>query len=95
MIVPDRARALDCLDRIGYYRLSGYWHDFRLRPAFCPLDEQAGGKPKKVDIERLVLDEFKPGTRFQDAVAARTGKVSGSTCEVVMNFPSQQLSNRC
>ncbi len=69
MIVTDRAKALDYLDHIGYYRLSGYWHDFRLRPAFCPLDEQTGGKPKKVRIERLVLDEFKPGTRFQDAVA--------------------------
>lgn len=24
MIVTDRAKALDSLDRIGYYRLSGY-----------------------------------------------------------------------
>jgi abortive infection bacteriophage resistance protein len=68
MQVSDEARALDYLERIGYYRLSGYWYDFRLRSAYCPLDEKTGGKPKKVRIERPVLDEFKPGTRFQDAV---------------------------
>lgn len=68
MAVTDRARALDCIERIGYYRLSGYWYDLRQRTAFCPLDEQTGGKPKKVRIERPVLDDFKPGTRFQDAV---------------------------
>lgn len=69
MQVGDDARAIDYLERIGYYRLSGYWHDFRVRSAFCPLDPQTGGKPKRVRIERPVLDEFKPGTRFQDAVA--------------------------
>ena len=68
MQVSDEAKALDYLERIGYYRLSGYWYDFRLRSAYCPLDEVTGGKPKKVRIERPVLDEFKPGTRFQDAV---------------------------
>lgn len=69
MAVTDRAKALDCLERIGYYRLSGYWYDLRVRTAYCPLDEHTGSKPKKVRIERPVLDEFKPGTRFQDAVA--------------------------
>lgn len=68
MQIGDMAKATDYLERIGYYRLSGYWYDFRIRSAFCPLDPATGGKPKKVRIERPVLDEFKPGTRFHDAV---------------------------
>lgn len=31
MIVTDNARTLDYLERIGYYRLSGYWFAFRER----------------------------------------------------------------
>ena len=69
MLATDSAKALDYLERIGYYRLSGYWYDFRQRSApFCPLDAATGGKPKKVRIDRPILDEFKPGTSFQDAV---------------------------
>ena len=35
--VTDRAKALNCLQRIGYYRLSGYWFAFRQRsPLFSP-----------------------------------------------------------
>jgi abortive infection bacteriophage resistance protein len=67
MQVSDEAKAADYLERIGYYRLSGYWYDFRTRSAYTPLDPATGGKPKKVRIERPVLDEFKPGTRFHDA----------------------------
>lgn len=29
LIVTDKAKALDYLERIGYYRLSGYWYPFR------------------------------------------------------------------
>lgn len=69
MDIGDAARATGCLERIGYYRLSGYWYDFRVRSEpFCPLDPETGCKPKKVKIERPVLDDFKPGTRFHDAV---------------------------
>ena len=69
MQVEDAAKAADYLERIGYYRLSGYWYDFRQRSApFCPLDAETGGRPRKVRVERPVLDDFKPGTRFQDAV---------------------------
>lgn len=31
LVVTDRAKALECLERIGYYRLSGYWYAFRER----------------------------------------------------------------
>ncbi len=30
--INDRAKALDTLSRISYYRLSGYWHPFRDNP---------------------------------------------------------------
>ena len=69
MVVTDRARALDYLERIGYYRLSGYWFAFRERSeACCPLDPGRFGKPRKVRVDRLALDVFKPGTCFQHAV---------------------------
>jgi abortive infection bacteriophage resistance protein len=68
MAVTDRARALDYLERIGYYRLSGYWFAFRERSEpLCLLDE-FGRKPKKVREERIALDAFRAGTTFQNAV---------------------------
>lgn len=68
MIVTDRARALDYLERIGYYRLSGYWFAFRQRSEpVCVLDEH-GRKPKKVRVERIVLDGFLANSTFQNAV---------------------------
>jgi abortive infection bacteriophage resistance protein len=29
LYIGDRSKAIDYLDRIGYYRLSGYWYPFR------------------------------------------------------------------
>lgn len=38
LAVTDEAKALEYLERIGYYRLSGYWHPFRERSGlFCPI----------------------------------------------------------
>lgn len=69
MHVTDNAKALGYLERIGYYRLSGYWFAFRERTELCcPLDPQSGKKPGKVKPDRLPLDDFKPGTTFQNAV---------------------------
>jgi abortive infection bacteriophage resistance protein len=43
--VTDEPKALEYLERIGYYRLSGYWHPFRERSElFCPTDK---GTPKR------------------------------------------------
>lgn len=68
MVVTDRKLALDYLERIGYYRLSGYWFAFRERSGpLCLLDEQ-GRKPTKVREERIALDAFRAGTTFQNAV---------------------------
>src|SRR5690554_1816643 len=62
MVVTDRDRALDYLERIGYYRLSGYWFAFRERSGpLCLLDVH-GRKPKKVREERIVFDVFRAGT---------------------------------
>lgn len=33
MQISDADKARECLERIGYYRLSGYWYDFRIRTA--------------------------------------------------------------
>ena len=66
MAVADRQNALDYLERIGYYRLSGYWFAFRERGECCPLDER-GKKPKKVQIKSIVLDKFRQGATFQNA----------------------------
>jgi abortive infection bacteriophage resistance protein len=67
MNVTDRERALDYLERIGYYRLSGYWFAFRERSGqLVVLDD--GRKPKKIKAETLVLDQFKTGATFQNAV---------------------------
>ena len=56
--VEDRAAALDYLERLGYYRLSGYWYPLR---AVDPTASQAQGKAVR-------LDGFVPGSRFEDVV---------------------------
>lgn len=41
MAISDAAKARDYLERIGYYRLSGYWYDMRVRDVpFFPLGPQ-------------------------------------------------------
>lgn len=68
LAVSDRAKALHCLQRIGYYRLSGYWFAFRQRsPLFSPwpLPPNTTKKPKPMT---MALDDFKPAATFQNAV---------------------------
>lgn len=68
LAVTDESKALEYLERIGYYRLSGYWHPFRERSElFCPVG--AGiPKGKKTKPTSTVLDGFKPGASFEAAV---------------------------
>lgn len=68
MTITDRARALDYLERIGYYRLSGYWFAFRERSGLLCLLDVNGEKPEKVQEQRIALDTFRAGTTFQNAV---------------------------
>lgn len=66
MVITNHAKALDYLERIGYYRLSGYWFAFRERSELCSVwPKPKTGKPKTT---RLPLDQFKSGTTFQNAV---------------------------
>lgn len=58
MEIADEKRVLNYLERIGYYRLSGYWYPFRNKNEKASLEEK-----------RLVLqDTFKPQTCFTDVL---------------------------
>lgn len=69
--ITDDDKALDYLQRIGYYRLSGYWFPFRQRSEACCAwpRRRKGRNAKDGRVERIALDEFKPGATFRDAVA--------------------------
>ena len=68
MMVSCRTLAIDYLERIGYYRLSGYWFAFRERSGpLCMLDAH-GKKPEKARQARIALDTFRPGATFENAV---------------------------
>jgi len=54
--VEDVTAAKDYLQRIGYYRLSGYWHPLRVK-------NHAASKVHKREIRE---DHFVPGSRFED-----------------------------
>ena len=56
--VDNHVAALDYLERLGYYRLSGYWYPLR---AIDPAASMAQGKAVR-------LDSFVPGSRFEDVV---------------------------
>lgn len=58
LLVDNEDAALDYLERIGYYRLSGYWYSFRQQ---AQMDD--GGK-----VTWFRQDEFLPNSHFKDAV---------------------------
>lgn len=66
--VTDEEKALEYLERIGYYRLSGYWFPFRERSEICCPVGERGGKGRKPKPTRIVLDQFKPGSSFETAI---------------------------
>ncbi|MCF7976440.1 MAG: Abi family protein [Chromatiaceae bacterium] len=70
LVVTDRPKALEYLQRIGYYRLSGYWFPFRERSGLLILLDEHGRKPVKKQRKetRIALDDFRPGATFEDAV---------------------------
>lgn len=55
LLVEDKAAALDYLERIGYYRLAGYWYPLR------QIKAQPQGHSLREDI-------FIPGSRFEEGV---------------------------
>lgn len=58
--VTDDGRAERHLQRIGYYRLKDYWYPFR------ETMSASGGAGQPII---RTLETFRPGTRFEDAVA--------------------------
>jgi abortive infection bacteriophage resistance protein len=56
--VDNLAAALDYLERLGYYRLSGYWYPLRANDVASPVAE---GRAVRAD-------RFAPGSRFEDVV---------------------------
>lgn len=56
--VDNRAAALDYLERLGYYRLSGYWYPLR------QIDKAAS----QTQGRAVRLDSFTPGSHFEDVV---------------------------
>lgn len=58
LAVENQAAALDYMERIGYYRLSGYWYPLRKIDSAAST---AQGKPVRADT-------FEPGSRFEDVV---------------------------
>ncbi|MEA9911598.1 Abi family protein [Xanthomonas campestris pv. raphani] len=67
MGVTDEAKALSYLERIGYYRLSGYWYPFRFRAKYIELTE-SHQKPADLKIKSIATDDFLPGTLFSQVV---------------------------
>lgn len=70
LIIHDRSKALSYLERIGYYRLSGYCYPFKQRSELCCLYNPAIKKPNKKQkrATTLVFDQFVTGANFQSAV---------------------------
>lgn len=66
--VSDRDKTLRCLQRMGYYRLSGYWFAFRERSGPCCLLDKQRLNKAQAKVELLALDSFKPAATFQNAV---------------------------
>jgi abortive infection bacteriophage resistance protein len=59
LIVDNKQAAIDYLDRIGYYRLSGYWYSFRE----LKITQDDNG-----NLSTYRKDDFVKNSRFQDAV---------------------------
>lgn len=66
LIITDRVKAEACLDRIGYYRLSGYWFAFRERSGPLCVYPKTIKSPAKV--QSVALESFRNGASFQDAI---------------------------
>jgi abortive infection bacteriophage resistance protein len=66
MEITDIAAASNCLGRIGYYRLSGYWYPFRKSHLSTnPLTGETLLHPATGKPQVIVEDDFRLGTTFQ------------------------------
>ena len=68
LLVTDKVKAISHLERIGYYRLSGYWYDFRERSeGYCLVEQHISQVTNEKNIN-LPLEFFKAGASFENAV---------------------------
>ena len=69
MEITNMAAASNCLGRIGYYRLSGYWYPFRRSHISSnPLTGERLIHPGTGKPQIIVEDNFRPGTTFQQVM---------------------------
>lgn len=73
LLITDRPAALEYLERIGYYRLSGYWYAFRERSGELVLLDN-GKKPKKPKSTTMFSGMRE---KEQDAISALYGLSNG------------------
>ena len=67
--IPNVSSATACLERIGYYRLSGYWYPFRRSHISTnPVTGQLLLHPTTGRRYVVVEDDFRPGTTFQSVM---------------------------
>lgn len=65
MEITDLATAAICLERVGYYRLSGYWYPFRKSHiSVDPLTGLVALHPATGKQQLVVDDDFRLGTSF-------------------------------
>src|SRR5579871_3263977 len=69
MEITDPVAAAACLQRIGYYRLSGYWYPFRKsRVSVNPVTGQPLLRPGTRKAQIVVEDGFRMGTTFRQVM---------------------------
>ena len=56
MDITDDAKAGRYLERLGYYRLSGYWY---------PMRQSVASTHPQSSATKVILDQFRPGTSFE------------------------------
>ena len=65
--ISNDEKATEYLERIGYYRLSGYFYAMRELSGEC-IELQNFKKPKNAKVKKIVMDDFKAGASFENAV---------------------------
>lgn len=86
--VDDDAAALNYLDRLGYYRLSGYWYPFRKFEMTKDSNGNLSGYVRSND--------FMDGSRFEDAVKLYRNMGFRSVIQTFCGYgQGRSASHRC
>ncbi|HEX3438580.1 MAG TPA: Abi family protein [Pseudacidobacterium sp.] len=69
MVITDVSAAKACLERIGYYRLSGYWYPFRKSHISTnPITNAILFDPVTRKPQIIIEDDFRAGTSFKQVM---------------------------